>query len=158
MFMLMGVLPVHAAGEFNVTKTADTNDGTCNSDCSLREAITAANSNGPDADTINVPAGTYTLTLGSQLPFVNSILTIKGGGAANTIIQANANPHTAIYRIFEVTNTLTLDGMTVRNGNCNGGACAADAFHGGAIYNAGTLTVINCTFSANDAVSGGGIL
>ena len=28
---------------FAVTKTADTNDGTCNADCSLREAIVAAN-------------------------------------------------------------------------------------------------------------------
>ena len=28
---------------FTVTKTADTNDGVCNADCSLREAIRAAN-------------------------------------------------------------------------------------------------------------------
>ena len=31
------------AAVFTVTKTADTNDGVCNADCSLREAITAAN-------------------------------------------------------------------------------------------------------------------
>ena len=28
---------------FTFTKTADTLDGTCNADCSLREAVTAAN-------------------------------------------------------------------------------------------------------------------
>ncbi len=28
---------------FGVTKTADTNNGTCDADCSLREAISAAN-------------------------------------------------------------------------------------------------------------------
>ncbi|MEK7784651.1 MAG: CSLREA domain-containing protein [Chloroflexota bacterium] len=46
---------------FVVTKTADTNDGACDADCSLREAIVAANAAaGPD--TIFIPAGTYTLT------------------------------------------------------------------------------------------------
>ena len=44
---------VHTA-TFAVTKAADTNDGTCDADCSLREAIVAANaSQGPDA--INLP-------------------------------------------------------------------------------------------------------
>ena len=51
---------------FAVTKTADTNDGTCDSDCSLREAIVAANA-AADADTINVPAGAYTLTIAGML-------------------------------------------------------------------------------------------
>src|SRR5262249_50093320 len=42
-----------------VTKAADTNDGTCDTDCSLREAITAANANG-GADTIRF-SGNYTI-------------------------------------------------------------------------------------------------
>lgn len=41
---LLGTVPVVQAATFTVSKTADTADGTCNSDCSLREAITAANS------------------------------------------------------------------------------------------------------------------
>jgi CSLREA domain-containing protein len=44
-----------------VTKTADTNDGACDADCSLREAIIQANTFG--ADNIDVPAGTYKLTI-----------------------------------------------------------------------------------------------
>ena len=54
--------PVQALA-FTVTKTADTNDGSCDTaDCSLREAIIVANDSA-GADTITVPSGTYTLTL-----------------------------------------------------------------------------------------------
>ena len=56
--VLTGSPPVAAAAPFVVTKTADTADGTCSADCSLREAITAAN-NAAGTDTITVPAGTY---------------------------------------------------------------------------------------------------
>lgn len=51
------VMPSQAqAATFTVTKTADTNDGTCDADCTFREAVAAANAN-PGADTIefNIP-------------------------------------------------------------------------------------------------------
>jgi len=51
------------ATTFLVTKTADTEDGACNADCSLREAIIAANAN-PGPDDITLPAGVYTLSIG----------------------------------------------------------------------------------------------
>lgn len=41
----------HAGTTFTVTKSADTDDNICDADCSLREAITAANNN-PGQDTI----------------------------------------------------------------------------------------------------------
>ena len=50
------------AATFTVTKTADTADGTCDADCSLREAISAANAFA-GTDTIIVPTGTYVRTL-----------------------------------------------------------------------------------------------
>jgi len=40
--MLSTARPAYPA-TFTVTKTADTNDGACTADCSLREAIVAAN-------------------------------------------------------------------------------------------------------------------
>lgn len=43
---------------FSVTKTADT----CDSDCSLREAIIAANST-DGVDTVMLPAGVYNLSI-----------------------------------------------------------------------------------------------
>src|SRR5262245_10412441 len=48
---------------YAVTKTDDTADGACDSDCSLREAIIAANAH-PGADTITLSAKSYTLTIG----------------------------------------------------------------------------------------------
>ena len=49
------------AAVFIPNKTADTNDGACDADCSLREAITAANQT-PGEDVVLLHAGTYTLT------------------------------------------------------------------------------------------------
>jgi CSLREA domain-containing protein len=70
---------------FTVTKTADTNDGTCNADCSLREAITAANNNANhifgDRDVINfnIPgAGVKLLQPTSALPVITGSVEIRG--------------------------------------------------------------------------------
>ena len=47
---------------FTVTRTDDTSDGSCDADCSLREAVIAANA-APGADTVLLPAGSYDLTI-----------------------------------------------------------------------------------------------
>ena len=47
-FFFMMALQTIQAATFTVTKTADTNDGVCNADCSLREAIAAANTAASD--------------------------------------------------------------------------------------------------------------
>jgi CSLREA domain-containing protein len=158
MVVLTGVKPAHAdAVNLTVTKTTDTDDGACDVDCSLREAIIEANNNGPSADIIQF-ASNYTITLGSQLPAITTPITIIGNGAANMIIQANANPNIVNYRVFEVGNAgdLTLDSLTVQNGRCNG-SCATETHHGGGIYNAGTLTVTNSVISNNYGTYGAGI-
>ena len=81
-----------------VTKTADTNDGVCDTDCSLREAIGAANALA-GADTITVPAGTYTLSIAGTGEDANATgdldisddLTING--TTFTIIDGGALAH-----------------------------------------------------------------
>jgi CSLREA domain-containing protein len=166
------VTPVYAAS-INVNTNTDTqaNDGKC----TLREAIIAANINARSgslageclagssgADSIGF-AGNYTITIGSQLPFVTTTMTITGRGAVNTIIQAAATPNTATWRIFQVTSTgnLTLDGVTVRNGRCNGSCTTVgDVFpdSGAGIFNDGTLTVTNSIISGNTGDAGAGIM
>ena len=163
-----------------VSKTADTNDGTCNADCSLREAITAANAAG-SADTITFAAGANgTITLTSALPVLanNGKLTITGNGRTNTIVSGNN-----AVRVLQVASgaTVTINGLTITNGTgvAGGGIkndggtltvnnCAIsgnsaphdDVFgnSGGGVYNDGTLTVTNSTISGNTAdFYGGGI-
>ena len=84
------VEPAYGGVTFTVTKTADTNDGVCGFDCSLREAITAANAS-PGADTIafNIPGpGPHTIQPLSALPTVTDAVTIDGytepGASPNT--------------------------------------------------------------------------
>lgn len=153
------------AATFTVTKTADTSDGACDADCSLREAIAAANANGGGSDTITVPAGTYTLSAG-QLPRVTTRIIINGAGrgtgAGSTIIQAGTTPGTAAHRIFEISNggELDLNLLTVRHGNCQGtcfyGNNNSDLGLGGAIYNAGNLNITETDIIDNTAQQRGG--
>jgi CSLREA domain-containing protein len=165
------VTPARAASI--VVNTAGDTVNAGNGLCSLREAITAANTNtasgpgagecaaGSGADTISF-AGNYTITLSAgfgQLPIVTSPITINGNGAANTVIRAHASPNTATMRVFYVNSggNLTLNRVTVRNGRCNG-SCTLLVDSGGGILNFGTLKVTSSVITANSASSlGGGI-
>jgi len=128
--MLVGILlisflaqrtpPVHAAA-FTVNTNADTNDanpgnGVCadgGGACSLRAAIEEANALA-GTDTITVPAGTYTLTLGSEL-LITTDVTLIGAGAGSTIIEANANPGVATYRVLHNNGgTVTIASASIR--------------------------------------------
>jgi CSLREA domain-containing protein len=166
-FSALGMIPARAAGTITVNTNTDvvSNNGVC----SLREAITNANADnqsgstdcaaGSGTDTITF-AGNYTITLaGSQLPAIASTINITGNGSVNTVIQANAVINTSNYRVFEVSGTgnLTLNGVTVKNGLCNGG-CATDIYAGGGALNNGILTVKNSLFADNWAANYGGAI
>ena len=129
-----------------VTKTGDTSDGICGAqDCSLREAI----GSGDSGDTINIPIGTYTLTLGSELT-ISKNLTLTGDGASSTIIQAALSSADATHRVMNVTaGNVSISGVTLRHGKAAG--------DGGAVLNAGTLTLTNSDVVNNAAFNGGGI-
>jgi CSLREA domain-containing protein len=121
--------------------------------CTLREAINAANASSGVADTINFDLNQInliTLATSSPLP------TITGSAFAGLTIDGSA-VHITIsgqeqHRVFQIGSSarLTLDSLTVANGNAGGG-------DGGGIYNEGDLQVSRSTISDNTASSGGGI-
>ena len=136
---------------FTVTTTDDHNDSSCDgSDCTLREAIAAANS-APAADTIGFRV-TGTINLTSALPDISDDVAINGPGAALMTVRRNASV-TDRFRIFTVTTpgTVAISGLTISNGS--------DTGRGGGIRNfsTGTLNVTSCTISDNSASDGGGI-
>ncbi len=140
---------------YTVSKIADTNDGTCNADCSLREAITAANAT-VDNDTIYFAlpffASPQTITLsGSEIVIANNgSLTIWGTG--NNRLTVSGNNASRIISISD-NAVVNIDHMRFTGGT---GAGAANTGRGGAIYNNGGTTVIsNCVFTGNTGMLGG---
>ena len=121
--------------------------------CTLREAITAANNDaasgaaageciaGSGTDTIDINV-TGTITLTSVLPDLTTNLTISNTQASGVMVQGNNT-----FRIFRVVGSVTvgINNLTISNGN-------ATSDYGGGIRNAGTLSVTNSTFSGNSAV------
>jgi fibronectin-binding autotransporter adhesin len=156
------------AASLMVTTEADelNTDG----DCSLREAIEAANTNtavdacvsgsSTETDTIGFAASLsgQTITLASQLPDITAAggaLTIDGGSADITISGNKA------VRVFQVNSgaNLALENLTVADGK----AVSPEPNGGGLRNNGGTVTVTDSTFSGNtvegtgQASQGGGI-
>ena len=148
-----------AATTFKVTKFKDTNDGACNADCSLREAVVAANAH-TGADTIDVPAGTYKLTragAGEDISATGDLdvrdgVTINGAGAAGTIVDAGSLGD----RVFDVhvtgTAHVTISGMTIRGGHVpdatTPGFFTAD---GGGVRAGGNVTLKKVVLANNTA-------
>lgn len=139
-----GTVPARA-DVFNVTKIADTADGACNQDCSLREAVTAANA-ATGADVILLPAGTYQLFTGSLA--LTDDLTVLGSGANATTVDGGGQS-----RVFEVAagTRAELRDLAVRHGRSE--------TTGAGIVNEGTLQLVRCAVTDNVALgNGGGIL
>ena len=148
---LAAAAPPARAAVYTVTKAADTADGACNSDCSLREAILAANANaGPDF--ILLGPGTYTLTragagedLGSTGDLdIRDDVFIVGASAERTIIDGGQ-----IDRVFDVLAGVHAEiaGVTIRNGKVAG--------PGGGVRNAGSLELSGSVVSGNTTTGGG---
>ena len=149
-----------------VTKTADTNDGVCDADCSLREAIVAANMS-DTADTIEFDNALFstpqTITLtGGQLSICNAgKLVINGKGA--DLLTISGNNQSRIFRVF-VRETATINNVKMVNGHDGGDSYAGcpsvvgiDASYGGtAVENRGTLDINNSIMSDNTTAGTGG--
>jgi hypothetical protein len=147
----------HAA-TFTVTRLDDSAPGTCDSDCSLREAVRAVDA-GAGGDTIALPAGRFRLTIAGaaedaaaagDLDLTKSV-TIQGAGARQTLIDGSG-----IDRVFDVASGVTalIADVTVTGGLVDG--------DGGGIASAGTLTLLRDTIAGNEVTTvgnnpGGGV-
>jgi CSLREA domain-containing protein len=153
------------ATDFVVSKTTDSADGTCNADCSLREAIIAANANvGPDR--IILASGlTYTLTLGPAdapgaiVPLsgdldITDALTIEGNGST---IDAGL-----LDRVLDIQGSflVTINNLTIKNGRAGGFL----SLGGGISIRNASVVLNNCIITSNNTAvesgardAGGGI-
>lgn len=170
----LAVFESHAAYE-DITNqiVVNTTDDELNSNgnCSLREALRAANLDtsvdacpaGNGVDTILIPIGTYTLTrsgsnenngLTGDLD-INSSMYILGSGMRDTIVDGNQ-----LDRVFHITGkfTVKISGLTIQNGKA---AIGEPIGYGGAgVLNQidGNLTLNKVVLTANQAgFTGGGL-
>jgi CSLREA domain-containing protein len=145
------------AATFTVNKVADTNDGVCDADCSLREAVAAADASA-DNDTVVFDAAVFgtaqTITLaGTDILVVgNGSLLIDGPGADLLTISGNN-----LSRILSISTgaVATVEGLRLTQGN---GVSSLTTGRGGAVYNnGGTLTLDSVVITGNSAANGGGL-
>lgn len=158
--------------EIIVTKLADTNDGICDSDCSLREAIATAPIDATISFAPGLSGGTILLTNGTSfIPLRN--MTIDGSALAIPITingdRFGTGNYVEAFRVNSGVN-LTLNGLTITKSqgiylNANSVLTVTNSTlsnnrsgDGGAINNNGTLTVTNTTFSGNFSTSLGGAI
>ncbi len=166
---LAAPVPAVQAATFTVNTSADGTDaspgnGVCetapgNGVCTLRAAIEEANANVlAGHDTIYLPAGTYTLSVGSHIPpdgttdlDIRESLTLIGDGAHLTIIDGGGHD-----RVFEIARfgshipQVTMSGVTIRNG-----ATSQDG--GGIASHDSIVSLSGCYILNNSAADGGGI-
>ena len=166
------------AQTMTVTRSDDRNNPTCAvGDCSLREALTAANAS-VDVNTIQFSTLFDTpqvISLTSGQLTISTSVSIIGKGANLTTVSANGAPR--VFYIGGSNANITISGLTIANGDTgnesDGGGilnqgngtvnlidCAftnnRSTVYGSAIYRGtgGTWNIIGCTFSGNNAFTG----
>lgn len=149
------ILSTTPGGEvFAVTKTVDTDDGTCDADCSLREATRLSYTVlGPD--TITLPGDTFTITIpgtGEDMGATGDLdllddLTITGAGVGSTILDGGG-----LDRVFDVRPgvNVTFDSLTITGGSTTGSG-------GGVNIDGSAATFSFTSINLNAATNGGGI-
>jgi hypothetical protein len=142
----------HTPETLVVTTTADEADSPAGANRSLREAVRDLLPGGTVRFAPELSGQTLTLTAGEEI-VLDKNLTIDASNLPGGITVdggVGSNRHFAI----PAGSTVTLNRLTLTGGN---GAGSIENQQGGAIYNAGTLSLIACTVTQNSASSGGGI-
>jgi CSLREA domain-containing protein len=129
-----------------ITVTTTDDELNADGDCSLREAVAAANNDmatdacpaGNGADSITVPAGTYGFTTAAEL-LITEDLTIVGAGRGATIIDANGLSRAVYINVSQVT----ISHLTIREGNASFSA-GSNVYVGASSY----LTLVSARLTA----------
>lgn len=143
----------------------DVDPGTAGSQCSLRAAVQQANllpSTGDNPHLVNVPAGTFTLTIPGRdevagatgdLNVTSGGIRIVGQGATQTIVQAGTAVGGGVDRVLRVAPfaTALVESLTIRHGTA---VVAGLAEAGGGILNEGTVFLTGVEVRDNVATNG----
>ena len=165
------------ATTFTVTKITDTNDGICDIDCSLREAIETANSNKDDDSIVfdqNVFNTPQIIVLsGTELSTRSLSGALKIIGLGTDLLSISGNNSSRVF-LVEASSSLQLENLTITDGNSTvGGGIKADGgllidnvvvknnfviSNGGGIFSSeiNTLNIYNSVIKDNTAGSRGG--
>jgi predicted outer membrane repeat protein len=143
--VLISVSSASAASTVYVNATGgnDSNNGTIDHPYqTIGQGINSVDENG----TVHIADGTYS-GIGNTNLTITKNMNITGQSQQGTIINGNNTNW-----IFYINNgvTVNIQNLTLTNGSTTTG-------DGGAIYNEGTLTVNNSTFTNNNATYGGAI-
>jgi CSLREA domain-containing protein len=153
--------PPQTGTTFIVTTTDEHDDMVCGMvDCTLREAINAANTFA-DSNVINFAPGVHGTIVNSLVDglLVNHPATINGPGARTLAIDGKS-----AARVFNVEgDPVTISGLAITQGrapglNETGDGTPATEADGGGVNNSGNLTLNDCTFSDNTSQGGAGII
>jgi hypothetical protein len=162
--LLIGGAAAAQAHTYVVTNRTDPKPGSCSAaDCTLREAVIAANKH-RGADTIVLPSRKrYVLTLQStgedkaangDLDVTSGRLKVVHPGRGTATIDAKKTD-----RVFDIAASTTLDRLTIRGGYSN--KTDGDGDGGGIVVSRGSLTVVDSNVVHNRAPwvggNGGGI-
>lgn len=185
--ILLAAPGLATAADLRVNAGGDAGDGVCDSNCTLRDALTAANG-ASDSDSIDFAStvrGTLVLTEG-ELPIAGPV-SIEGPGADLLAISGDADssggPSPGDSRIFAVDTpasaSVAISGLTLTRGYAvdSGGAVATDRANlslvditisesktdvdGGAVHvgpSGRSLLVEGSTLYDNDAAGSGGAI
>lgn len=117
--LLTGGACMAQAATYTVTKTADTNDGVCDADCSLREAIVQANINaGQDTIAFAIGSGLKTISPLTALPAIKDAVIIDGttqpGFAGAPLIEIEgSNTTNSKALVIQSTDPSTIRGLII---------------------------------------------
>ncbi|MEJ7875757.1 MAG: choice-of-anchor Q domain-containing protein [Solirubrobacterales bacterium] len=151
------------AKTYEVTRTDDPVPGPCKaSDCSLREAISAANAHG-GADTVSLRGGKiYSIEIPGANEDANTTGDLDVGPGGLTITRSGRGWATVdgegLDRVLDIPPVLLppISSLAIAHLTVRGGDTTATTDAGGGIQSRGELTVLDSKIVSNHAVHGGG--